>query len=85
MYTFEHFVKENIKILNYLPIVRMIDPLRRIVNFFRKKHYAFTCGLNINEFLAFHPVAWLQNSELDDFYSSLQSRSSEGTKKGIFN
>ena len=68
MYTFEHFVKGNIKILNYLPIVCMIDPLRRIVNFFPTTTYKFTCGININEFMAFHPVAWLQNSELDVFY-----------------
>ena len=59
----------------------MNDPLTRNIIFFHKKHYTFTYGLNINEFLAFYPVAWLQNSELDDFYRSLQSRGSDGTKK----
>ena len=81
MYTFDHFVRGDIKILNYLPIVRMIDPPERIVKFFREKYYSFTCGLNINEFLAFHPVACLQDSGLEDFYRSLQSHDGAGSKK----
>ena len=73
MYTFDNFAKGKIMIWNYLPIVRMIDPPKRIVNFFRKKHYSFTSQLNINDLLSFHPHAQLQDSVLDDFYRSLQS------------
>ena len=81
MYTLDNFVKGQIMMWNYLPIVRMIDPPKRIVNFFREKHFSFTSRLNINDFLSFQTHAWLQDSVLDDFYRSLQSHDGAGSQK----
>jgi hypothetical protein len=80
MFTFQQFKDAKIKIQNYLPIVRIIDPLEVIVHRFKDTYCSLTSHLIMTEFLSFHATACLQNSGLDNFYRALKARENNNEK-----
>lgn len=73
LFTFIDFMDAKLKKQNYLPIVRIVDPLECVVKLFQDKYLSFTSRLNIKEFLAFQKETCLQDSGLEAFYLALKS------------